>query len=86
MVGVDYSSKSVELASQIKTTKGEGYSDVKFEEWDLLTQSPGSWLKDGFDVVLLLECLNAGGMFVGPRTIDSHHNELCKFAFWELLK
>jgi SAM-dependent methyltransferase len=52
MLGVDYSGNSVELARSIAARKGEEYQDVKFEEWDLLAQSPGAWLGEGFDVVL----------------------------------
>lgn len=53
LVGVDYSSQSVLLASSIRD---ENYASIakaiEFYEWDLLTQPAGSWLKDGFDVVL----------------------------------
>lgn len=52
MVGVDYSPASVKLAGQIRDTKGEEYADIAFAEWDLLSQSPGPWVKGGFDVVL----------------------------------
>lgn len=58
-VGVDYSAKSVELARQIARQRAQGLgddeveiNDVQFEEWDLLKQPPGSWLRDGFDIVL----------------------------------
>ncbi|KAF2785456.1 S-adenosyl-L-methionine-dependent methyltransferase [Melanomma pulvis-pyrius CBS 109.77] len=52
MLGVDYSAQSVALASQIATRKGDEYRDVRFQEWDLLSQGPGAWLDGGFDVVL----------------------------------
>lgn len=52
MVGVDYSADSVRLAGDIRSNKGEEYSDIEFSEWDILNQEPGSWLKDCFDVVL----------------------------------
>lgn len=53
MVGVDYSSQSVKLAEEIKKAKGEGYEDLGFEEWDILSQEPGEWRgEEGFDVVL----------------------------------
>lgn len=58
MVGVDYSAKSVELARQIGLKRwadgeSEHVMDVKFEEWDILSQEPGKeWLEHGFDVVL----------------------------------
>ncbi|KAF2275531.1 S-adenosyl-L-methionine-dependent methyltransferase [Westerdykella ornata] len=52
MVGVDYSGESVRLAGDIRASKGEGYADIEFAEWDVLGQEPGEWLRDGFDVVL----------------------------------
>lgn len=52
MVGADYSGESIKLAGEIRDSKGEGYSDIRLEEWDILTQEPGAWLGDGFDVVL----------------------------------
>ncbi|CAK4032614.1 -lysine N-methyltransferase EFM4 [Lecanosticta acicola] len=59
MVGVDYSPKSVELARQLLSqrqaaTEGEtgDYANVRFEEWDLLSDPPGDWLGDKFDVIL----------------------------------
>lgn len=52
MVGVDYSRKSVELARAIRDSKGEDYSNITLEEWDILQQEAGTWLGDGFDVVL----------------------------------
>ena len=52
MVGVDYSAQSVTLAASIRDSKGEAYADIAFHEWDILTQAPGEWLGDGFDVVL----------------------------------
>jgi SAM-dependent methyltransferase len=52
MVGVDYSAQSVRLAGTIRDSKGDEYADITFEEWDLISQPPGTWLGDGFDVVL----------------------------------
>ncbi|EOA90081.1 Protein-lysine N-methyltransferase efm4 [Exserohilum turcicum] len=52
MVGVDYSEQSVTLASTIRDAKGEGYADIAFYEWDILSQGAGPWLGEGFDVVL----------------------------------
>ena len=52
MLGVDYSAQSVALAKEIGARRGEAYQGIRFEEWDLLGQSPGLWLRDGFDVVL----------------------------------
>lgn len=64
MVGVDYSPASVKLARQvdvqrIRTLNDEQEDDdpmdlarIEFEQWDLLTEPPGSWLAGGFDVVL----------------------------------
>ncbi|KAK5122215.1 hypothetical protein LTR85_004125 [Meristemomyces frigidus] len=50
MVGVDYSETSVQLARRIASQKSA--ESVRFEQWDLLSDHPGSWLMDGFDVVL----------------------------------
>lgn len=50
MVGVDYSAQSVRLAREIMG--GKGVEGVGFEEWDILSQEPGEWLGEGFDVVL----------------------------------
>jgi EEF1A lysine methyltransferase 2 len=52
MVGVDYSSQSIQLAQKIQTSKPPSYTDIQFHVWDILSQPPGSWLKGGFDVVL----------------------------------
>ncbi|KAF1919198.1 S-adenosyl-L-methionine-dependent methyltransferase [Ampelomyces quisqualis] len=52
MVGVDYSGKSVELARGIQRRKGEGYEDLRFEEWDVLAQAASPMLAEGWDVVL----------------------------------
>jgi SAM-dependent methyltransferase len=52
MLGVDYSPKSVQLAKDIRANKGEEYADIEFEEFDLLAQEAGEWLRGGFDVVL----------------------------------
>ncbi|KAF9690899.1 hypothetical protein EKO04_011190 [Ascochyta lentis] len=52
MVGVDYAPQSVRLANEIRDSKGEGYGDIQFHEWDLLGEEPGAWVAGGFDVVL----------------------------------
>ena len=53
MVGVDYSSQSVMLAFSIRDANYASVAnDIAFYEWDSLTQPAGSWLRDGFDVVL----------------------------------
>ena len=61
MVGVDYSPKSVELAKQLLSQRhatsseednGCDFANLKFEKWDLLSESPGEWLGRGFDAVL----------------------------------
>lgn len=52
MVGVDYSAQSIQLAAEIRDTKGEDYRDIALHEWDILSQEPGAWLGRGFDVVL----------------------------------
>ncbi|KAF2763911.1 S-adenosyl-L-methionine-dependent methyltransferase [Teratosphaeria nubilosa] len=50
MIGVDYSETSIQLAKQIAAQKDAEHID--FEQWDLLAEPPGPWLKDGFDVAL----------------------------------
>ncbi|KAK8153745.1 methyltransferase domain-containing protein [Phyllosticta citrichinensis] len=53
MVGVDYSTRSVELARRIQEArKREGSDDIEFEEFDILGSAPGPWAAGGFDVVL----------------------------------
>ncbi|OCK75150.1 S-adenosyl-L-methionine-dependent methyltransferase [Lepidopterella palustris CBS 459.81] len=55
MLGVDYSAKSVELARAIgerKSKEAGAAGEVRFEEWDILTQEPMEWLGEGWDVVL----------------------------------
>ena len=55
MLGVDYSAASVKLAQQIGKTHqehNEEFLGVEFEEWDILNEKPGTWLEEGFDVVL----------------------------------
>ncbi|KAK4541402.1 hypothetical protein LTR36_008003 [Oleoguttula mirabilis] len=50
MFGIDYSAISVQLARRIASTKAA--DSVRFDKWDLLSEPPGAWLRDGFDVVL----------------------------------
>ncbi|KAK5173726.1 Protein-lysine N-methyltransferase efm4 [Saxophila tyrrhenica] len=57
MVGVDYSTASVQLARRIAAQKQSDDADeplgpLRLECWDLLSSPPGDWLEDGFDVVL----------------------------------
>ena len=57
LVGVDYSEASIQLAQRIASQKAAETShpdllNLHFEQWDLLASPPGSWLKNGFDVVL----------------------------------
>ncbi|KAF2175671.1 methyltransferase-like protein-like protein 10 [Zopfia rhizophila CBS 207.26] len=52
LIGVDYSAQSIQLARSIGKSRTEEYRDIRFEEWDILTQDPGDWLGEGFDVVL----------------------------------
>lgn len=64
MVGVDYSPASVQLARQVNTQRLQTLNEeraedepvdlarIVFEQWDLLSEAPGAWLGDGFDVVL----------------------------------
>ena len=50
LVGVDYSETSVQLARRIALQRE--VESVRFERWDLLSDGPGSWLENGFDVAL----------------------------------
>ena len=66
MVGVDYSSGSVELCRRLAASKGyllrdsedgeggeRGDGSMEFKEWDILHSTPpSSWTQPGFDVVL----------------------------------
>ncbi|KAI8936647.1 hypothetical protein NX059_007046 [Plenodomus lindquistii] len=52
MVGVDYSTHSVALAETIRDAKDDRHADVAFYTWDVLSQTPGTWLETGFDMVL----------------------------------
>ena len=56
MIGVDYSETSVQLARGILAERQEHGSSsslsIQFEQWNLLSDDPGAWLKDGFEVVL----------------------------------
>ena len=62
LVGVDYSDASVQLARQIESRRQEAWaaandetdaspSNLRFETWDILGESPGDWLGEGFDIV-----------------------------------
>lgn len=50
LVGVDYSETSIRLARSIAEQRGSDL--VAFETWNLLSDHPGAWLKDGFDMAL----------------------------------
>ncbi|KAK4554933.1 Protein-lysine N-methyltransferase efm4 [Recurvomyces mirabilis] len=50
LVGIDYSSTSIELARRVAEQKQ--LPDITFERWDLLEDEAGDWLQTGFDVVL----------------------------------
>lgn len=61
MVGVDYSAASVRLARRVAGERGMGpggeKGEVRFEEWDVMREEPGTWMPmdgmtGGFDVVL----------------------------------
>ncbi|CZT18618.1 related to anther-expressed protein SLL2-S9 [Ramularia collo-cygni] len=64
MVGVDYSPASVQLARQVNIQRLQALDEergeedsgelarIVFEQWDLLCEPPGTWLGEGFDVVL----------------------------------
>jgi len=69
MVGVDYSETSVQLARGIDGQKDA--KSVRFELWDLLSEQPGDWLRDGFDVVLDKGTFDAISLM--PRVEGSPH-------------
>ncbi|KAI9702212.1 MAG: hypothetical protein M1820_006294 [Bogoriella megaspora] len=50
LVGVDYSEPSIELARRIAEQR-EAHT-VSYWKWDILSESPGNWLGQGFDIVL----------------------------------
>lgn len=61
LIGVDYSAHSVKLAQQICMSRKrlqqsedekEARSQPEFYQWDLINDLPGTWLSDGFDIVL----------------------------------
>ncbi|GAB7339898.1 hypothetical protein MBLNU457_6427t1 [Dothideomycetes sp. NU457] len=54
LVGVDYSETSVQLARQIAEQRYEGEvaNAPSFEQWDILNEKPGAWLKGGFHALL----------------------------------
>jgi SAM-dependent methyltransferase len=81
MVGVDYSSESVTLATSIRKEKGCTYSDIEFYEWDILSQPPGAWLRlgsdpdPGFDVVLDKGTFDAICL---SQEKDAHGRRICE--------
>lgn len=52
MVGVDYSTPSINLAKQIQQTRSGESTAITFEQWDIIKEAPGAWLDGGFHVVL----------------------------------
>ncbi len=69
MVGVDYSVKSVELASQIQRSRYLG-EDIHFVEWDIFEETaPGKWPWGGevFDIVLDKGTFDAVGFMDGEE-------------------
>jgi len=69
MIGVDYSETSVQLAQHIALQKG--METCRFARWDLLVDSPGDWLGEGFDVVLDKGTFDAISLM--PFAADSPH-------------
>ncbi|KAL8709280.1 MAG: hypothetical protein Q9225_007480, partial [Loekoesia sp. 1 TL-2023] len=51
MLGIDYSSSSIELASQLATERGYSEQEVEFKEWDIMSPVR-EWEEGEFDVVL----------------------------------
>jgi len=69
MVGVDYSVKSVELASQIQRSRDIG-EDVRFVQWDIFEETaPGKWPwgDEMFDIVLDKGTFDAVGLMDGEE-------------------
>ena len=55
MIGVDYSEGSIQLARRVAQANESDHTigrQLQFDCWNLLCDAPGSWLADGFDVVL----------------------------------
>lgn len=82
MVGVDYSPASVQLARQVDAQRLQTLNDeqeddsielaqITFEQWDLLSEQPESWLGDGFDVVLDKGTFDAISLM--PHSEDTPH-------------
>lgn len=78
MIGVDYSPKSIELARQLDAQRREAlddetgpYANIRFEQWDLLTEAAGDWLGEGFEVVLDKGTFDAISLM--PHSGDTPH-------------
>lgn len=78
MIGVDYSPKSIQLAEQLEAQRSASqgaedacYTKIHFETWDLLTQPPGDWLGNGFEIVLDKGTFDAISLM--PYTSQSPH-------------
>lgn len=52
MVGVDYALSSINLARQIQKTCHADAKNIRFAQWDIISETPGTWEDGGFDVVL----------------------------------
>lgn len=89
LVGVDYSEASVQLARRIAEQKhDEPQGDVvqlHFERWDLLQESPGDWLAEGFDVVLDKGTFDAISLMEHDGTSD-HPCEIYRAKVAPLIK
>lgn len=52
LVGVDYSSSSIELARTIQASRDDACQSIQFEVCDIFAGTDNSWMIHGFDVVL----------------------------------
>ena len=74
MVGVDYSETSIQLAQQIENSKEDAKS-AQYWTWDILRDTPGEWLGNGFDVVLDKGTFDAISL---SSETDSHGGRICE--------
>jgi len=75
MLGVDYSGQSVRLAREIGAAKGAEYANIEFEEWDIISQAPGGWVRAGFDVVLDKGTFDAICL---SKEVDAQGHRICE--------
>ena len=91
MVGVDYSTASVELARRVNEAREKGKEEsskeelntrecyrqpIQFERWDIMKDNAGDWLpSEGFDVVMDKGTFDAISL---SAEIDGHGKRICE--------